>query len=183
MSIAENAKKIAYEAHKGQMRKWSNVPYIVHPERVALKVATLSGMTEDDIAAAWLHDLCEDVAIPQNKLAHYEELIQKECGDIVLSLVRELTWETEGPEWQHRSRAEKNVIRFKHLGEMSKRAQRIKLVDRWDNCLDMKGAPRKLRAKYAPESRQLGKLIGHADEQMAKELNDAVDALEKSLSQ
>ena len=52
----ELAKKIASAAHKGQLRRGGDVPYIEHPKAVAKRVG-------DDLEAqivAWLHDVIED---------------------------------------------------------------------------------------------------------------------------
>jgi len=180
MSIVEKAKAIAYEAHKGVLRKWGSDPYIVHPERVANKVASLAGANDEDIAAAWLHDVIEDAgeglsAEAKAALkAEYARRIKDEIGEVVLALVQELTFPTEGDEWKNRPRAEKNVIRFAHMRGMSKRAQRIKMVDRWDNLNDMVNAPRKLIAKSVDESWTLLDICKDADPAMAAELKEVI---------
>lgn len=57
------ALKLANEAHSGQNRKDSNVPYIIHPIRV-------SGYFNDDFrkTVAILHDILEDTEITKSKL-------------------------------------------------------------------------------------------------------------------
>jgi len=180
MSIVEKAKAIAYEAHKGVSRKWGSDPYIVHPERVANKVASLAGTNDEDVAAAWLHDVIEDSGeglAPEAKAAvkeGYAKRIQEECGGVVLGLVRELTFPTEGDEWAGRPRAEKNVVRFAHMRGMTPRAQRLKMVDRWDNLNDMENAPHKLIRKSTDESWELLDICKAADPVMASELKDAI---------
>ncbi len=183
MSIIEKARKIAREAHEGQYRKWGDgSPYIIHPERVAKKVSTLSGITDVDIAAALAHDLIEDVAIPLNKQEYYEELLISECGQEVLDLVLELTNPTHTPEWKNRSRAEKRVADWEHLSKVSDRAKRIKMCDRLDNVTDMKKAPIRMIQKYVPESLHLLSLCQHVDEELAQELKEAIEALQKQMS-
>lgn len=173
MSIVEKARQIAYEAHKGVSRKWGSDPYIIHPERVANKVANLAGANEVDIAAAWCHDVIEDTE-PQAAKDKYAQRIKDECGADVLALVMELTFPTEGPKWMGRPRAEKNVIRFAHMRKMSRRAQRLKMVDRWDNLNDMNNAPHKLIRKTVDESFELLDICKEADAEMASELKDAI---------
>lgn len=178
MSIIENAKRIAERAHAHQRRKWgSQPPYIVHPARVAAKVATLSGATDEDVAAAWLHDVIEDVAIPTNTLEEYRQEIREACGEVVLQLVLELTNPTEGPEWAGRSRAEKRAKDWEHLAQISDRAKRIKLCDRLDNISDMGHAPKRLILKYIPESKHLCGMCGYVDEGLARELTEAIERL------
>jgi (p)ppGpp synthase/HD superfamily hydrolase len=176
--LVKSAINISENAHAGQLRKWQrgDVPYFKHPERVALKVESLPDMTDVDVAAAYLHDVEEDCD------PKWVEEIRMQCGEEVLALVHELTFTTEGPEWLQRSRAEKNVIRNEHMAKMTNRAKRIKLVDRWDNLLDMEYAPFKLKQKYIPESLKLVEIIGHADAQMAKEVLAAVEHVKKSIS-
>lgn len=57
--VLDQAILFATEAHKGQLRKGTEIPYILHP----LEAATIVGtMTTDDeiIAGAVLHDVVED---------------------------------------------------------------------------------------------------------------------------
>jgi (p)ppGpp synthase/HD superfamily hydrolase len=173
--IRELAKKLAEKAHEGQFRKWSNPPqpYIVHPIRVADKVASLKGTNDIDVSAAYLHDVLEDCG------EQYAPKILELCGEEVLNLVRELTFETEGAEWAGKPRAEKNKVRFAHMRSMSPRSQVIKLVDRWDNLLDMKNAPHKLIHKTVDESYVLLEICGPADPDMAKELETVIKKVEK----
>ena len=181
MSIVEKAKIIAQEAHKGVFRKWSeNVPYFVHVERVANKVASLKGMTQEDIAAAFLHDTIEDCEDPIEK-DMYARRIERECGTVVLTLVMELTFPTEGKDWRDKPRAEKNVIRFAQMRAISPRAQRIKMVDRWDNLQDMVNAPHRLKRKTIDESWELHSICKEADLEMAKELKEAILNLSKKV--
>ena len=172
--MRELARKLAESAHQGQFRKWSNPPqpYIVHPIRVAEKVASLVGADDTDVAAAYLHDVLEDCG------EHYAPKIL-EFGEAVLILVRELTFPTENGEWVKKPRAEKNVIRFEQMRRMSNRAQRIKMVDRWDNLLDMKNAPYKLISKTVDESYTLLEICRGADPEMAKELADVIEKVKK----
>lgn len=166
----------ARQAHYGQFRKWGEKdPYIVHPTRVAEKLATLVGVEQDDIAAAYLHDVLEDVAIKQNKVAEYEALIRDVSSETTLKLVWELTNPTEGPEWEGKSRSEKRKADWEHLAKISNRAKRIKLVDRWDNLKNAKVMPKKLLAKYLAESQILLDICKEADLKMANQLQDRID--------
>jgi len=146
----------------------------VHPERVANKVASLPGMNEIDIAAAFCHDVLEDCD------PRYEAEILEQCGQEVLDLVKELTWPTDLPKNRLMPRAEKNKIRFAKAKEMSDRAKRIKLADRLDNLKDMGNAPRKYLQKYLDESRQLVSIIGKADEKLANEIKKVIGEIARA---
>lgn len=47
------------ESYKPKKRKFSGLPYIVHPEAVDEIISNITD-DEDIIAAAWLHDIVED---------------------------------------------------------------------------------------------------------------------------
>jgi len=50
----------AVDAHKGQKRKKSNVPYIYHPLNLACHALAMNIADDDIIAACLLHDVIED---------------------------------------------------------------------------------------------------------------------------
>ena len=77
--MIKEAAAFAAEAHKGAVRKGSNIPYMTHPAETAVIVAM---MTEDEevITAALLHDVIEDAGIT-------EEEIKDKFGARVASLV------------------------------------------------------------------------------------------------
>lgn len=55
-----NALSFAVEAHKGQKRKKSDVPYIYHPLNLACHALAMNITDDDVIAACLLHDVIED---------------------------------------------------------------------------------------------------------------------------
>ena len=63
-SKIERAAEFAKAAHEGidQRRKYTNEPYIVHPQLVAEIVSSVTD-DEDMICAAWLHDVVEDTPV------------------------------------------------------------------------------------------------------------------------
>lgn len=73
------AVEFAAKAHRGQYRKGTQVPYIVHPLGVARTLIEL-GCDEDVVIAALLHDVVEDTSFTL-------ENIKKEFGDRVASIV------------------------------------------------------------------------------------------------
>jgi (p)ppGpp synthase/HD superfamily hydrolase len=99
-NIVENAMILAANAHRGEFRKQSNTPYILHPMQVATLVMQHGGSIEQ-IAGAWMHDVIEDCG------ADYELAIQFACGKHVLRLVQACsdcapaTGEVKAP-WQDR---------------------------------------------------------------------------------
>ena len=76
----EKAVIYATNAHNGQTRKGTNLPFIIHPMEVAAIVAAMT-LDQDMLCAAVLHDVVEDcdgISIDD---------IRREFGDIVASYV------------------------------------------------------------------------------------------------
>lgn len=59
MEKLDKALQFAIQAHKGQTRKISNAPYILHPIEVCAIVGALTD-DEDTMCASLLHDVVED---------------------------------------------------------------------------------------------------------------------------
>jgi (p)ppGpp synthase/HD superfamily hydrolase len=117
-----DANHFASDAHRGQFRKYTRDPYIVHPEKVATLVRYVTGDTET-IAAAWLHDVVEDCGVSIERL---DTLF----GHAVALLVSDVT-NVSRPEDGNRAR--RKAIERAHLGFANPRAKTIKLADIVDN--------------------------------------------------
>ena len=127
----EKCKKIATEAHKGQFRKFGDdkgKPYIVHPERVASKVAS---RFDDPYLAAigWLHDVIEDTDITIDNLNEMGVPPEVQFG------VKGMTkWEGE------------NYLNFILRVQMNPYARPVKIADIEDNMISLKEGS--LKDKY-----------------------------------
>ena len=185
MTMIDNAKTIASVAHRDQKRKWGEqAPYIIHPQWCANKAEEL-GCSAIIQAAMWLHDVIEDIAIPENRICHYENLIRENCGDEVVDLCWELTNPSDMPEWVARNpnprRYEKWAVNLEHLKIVSDTAKLCKMIDRLHNVRSMQDAPRRMKEKYVPESRELLEVCKHTNQELAQELELAINELEKSI--
>ena len=79
MEKIARAFEFAYNAHKGQKRKASDIPYIIHPMEVA--VILIKQKAKDNVViAGLLHDVVEDTPITL-------EEIKKEFGEEIARLV------------------------------------------------------------------------------------------------
>lgn len=136
--LIEKAAQFAKDAHDSvyHRRKYTDEPYHVHPERVAALVSTVTD-NADMIAAAWLHDVLEDVA-PKNP-AYNAEAIEAAFGPKVLRLVLDLT-DVSKPE--DGNRATRKALDRAHTAQGSAEAKTVKLADMIDNMIDI--------AKYDP---------------------------------
>ncbi|MBK0033097.1 HD domain-containing protein [Erwinia sp. S43] len=123
-TLEERARRYATKAHAaaGQRRKYTDEPYIVHPEAVVELVRSVSD-DEEMLAAAWLHDTVEDTPGTLGD-------IKARFGERVAALVSMLTNSGNLP---GQNRAARKVAHFRHTAEASPDAQTIKLADIIDN--------------------------------------------------
>lgn len=127
--LIERARVFATAAHAAidQRRKYTDVPYIEHPRRVAERVASVPH-TPEMIAAAWLHDVVEDTAVTI-------EEIQREFGEEVAILVAGLT-DVSRPE--DGNRKVRKAIDHQHTAQQSPACKTVKLADLIDNSIDIR---------------------------------------------
>lgn len=91
--MIHNSIIFAAEAHNGQFRKGTQLPYIIHPLEVAQILSSVQA-SQEVVAAGILHDTLEDTKVSYQDLA---------CcfGDYVASLVLACSNLCDGP-WQAR---------------------------------------------------------------------------------
>ncbi|PAQ16103.1 hypothetical protein CD798_03460 [Bacillaceae bacterium SAOS 7] len=118
--LIEKAMAFAIEAHEGQMRKQSTVPYIVHPLSVGMILQKYQ-CHERTIAAGILHDVLEDTEVTHTQLIHH-------FGHEVASLVEEASEQDKSLPWKIRK--EQTIQGIKHL---SKEAAVIVCADKLHN--------------------------------------------------
>lgn len=77
MTLLTQAVIFAAQAHDGAARKGSRMPYIVHPMEAAAIAAALT-QDEEVLAAAALHDVCEDCGVaPEELRARFGERVAR----------------------------------------------------------------------------------------------------------
>lgn len=153
--------------HKGQVRKYSNKPYITHPIRVAGRVATHKNATEVMVAAAYLHDVIEDCNASYGDIFNYFE---EEVADLVLELTNDKN--AVG------NRAKRKADQRAKIQASSYEAKLIKLIDRIDNLGEIPPSGNFAVVYYAKESLLLlnEALVG-TDEELENELRDIVNLI------
>lgn len=163
----------AKSTHEGQMRKFRNVPYFVHPKSVARLVEKYIN-DEDMIIAALLHDTVEDCGV---KL----ELITEKFGKNVSNLVYELTSNKE-----EIKKTNKIEYLCKKMNLMSEDALTIKLIDRLDNVMYLdKDCKTKEQLdfvkKYYTETKEILQNLGFETVTYARKINKLQDVLIKRI--
>jgi (p)ppGpp synthase/HD superfamily hydrolase len=118
-----------------KQRRDSDIPYVIHPIRVALTLPEKLGITEADmICAALMHDLVEDSG-------YTIEHIENEFGSEVARLVKGLTRKRPKGETEEQKRINK-PLKFKEIAEADEKIRLLKLCDILDNMQSMKYIPR-----------------------------------------
>jgi guanosine-3',5'-bis(diphosphate) 3'-pyrophosphohydrolase len=136
MNLILQAKDFAFRAHDsiGQVRKYSGRPYIEHPERVA---AIVSEVTNDSeiIAAAWLHDVLEDVAPARPEFNG--EVILQIFGPVVHGYVVDLTDQFVKEAYPNLNRKQRKGLERERIGKIHVNSKTVKLADLLDNSSDI----------------------------------------------
>lgn len=120
--MMNKAKIFAENAHEGQVRKVTNVPYIYHPIRVAERLKEMN-LSEELICAAYLHDVVEDTPFEI-------EDIESKFGPKVASLVASHT-EDKSKSWKERKQHTIDIVK-----QAEKEVKYLIVADRLDNLLD-----------------------------------------------
>ena len=126
--VVTKAADYARAAHESidQRRKFTNEPYIVHPQAVAAWVASVT-TNPAVIAAAWLHDVVEDTPVTIDQ-------IESDFGPEIARLVADLTDVSQKSDG---NRQQRTAIDRKHTSATDPRAKTVKLADLIDNLSDM----------------------------------------------
>jgi (p)ppGpp synthase/HD superfamily hydrolase len=162
LNLVREAENFARCAHDGQKRKYSGLPYIVHPEAVANTVAEYT-CDEEVVAAAWLHDVVEDCKISPKELT-------ENFGTSVCTLVLELT--NSSKSFPELSRKERKRLDREDIANASPDAQLIKVIDRIKNLEDMihDNCPSDFKVVYGRESLLLAYVLKHAPQTLINRL-------------
>lgn len=121
MPLVISACLFAEEQHRGQLRKFTNEPYVTHPMRVARMVGQFT-MDPHVVAAALLHDVLEDTDTTSNEiLMHF--------GIRVQAMVEALT---DSP-LEVGNRKTRKAIDHQRLRDAGSDVHLIKICDMVDN--------------------------------------------------
>lgn len=121
--IIVKAYSFSEEKHKGQMRRFSNLPYFSHPKYVARVIEHLT-KNPQLVATALLHDVVEDTKTSLSE-------IHDHFGSIVAMMVHELTNNRNDPLFKEN----KGKYIAHKMVAMTPGALTVKLADRFHNVL------------------------------------------------
>ena len=121
--------RFAKDAHGGQLRKYTNDPYILHPIAVAEMVKDAGG-DENMVNAALLHDVLEDTNVTHSELRAFlfQRFVTVSASDI-LNLVVELTDVFTKEDFPDLNRKARKTLEATRLSNVSDRAKQIKRMD------------------------------------------------------
>lgn len=148
--IVTLAANFAFEAHKGQRRKYTGDPYYEHVKAVARTVTEYGG-TPEMVAAAYLHDVVEDTATT------FAEVLET-FGPAIGTLVYHLTDEP-----MKGNRASRVAAHRSRLAEASDAAQTIKLADLLDNTATIVAHDPAFARVYLREKSELLKVLNRGN--------------------
>ena len=185
-SFIIKAYAMAADHHRDAKRKFSNRPYILHPIRVAGRVAIMPAVTQYEIAAAILHDCVED--FPFMAL----DKIEAELHPKVATYVGNLTNPSKkfmldnGRYAKDFPRERRKEMDRKHLAEQDEWTQTIKCIDRDDNVCELladlqsslwKRPPLDFIYLYCDESVLLNEVLTKAPQHLRDELKRNISLL------
>ena len=113
----------AVEAHEGQKRKKSGIPYIYHPLNLACHALSMDIIEDEIIAACMLHDVVEDCGRKLEDLP-----VNGETKELVMLLTKEETTEEN---------REKVIGSYYNEIAKNPKAALIKCIDRCNNLTTM----------------------------------------------
>ena len=123
----ERAIEFAIKAHEGQVRKGTNIPYIVHPLEAAYIVDKLTD-DMDVVAAAVLHDVVEDAGVTVKEL---KELFGERVARFVEAVSEDRSEDEDSKlTWKER--------KLKAISEVSRGPKEVKLVAMGDKLANMR---------------------------------------------
>lgn len=112
--------EFAARAHRGQFRKSSPIPYILHPLGVA-RILIECGASAEVVIAAVLHDVVEDTPVSLDE-------VRAEFGDSIADLVSGMSEPNRQDKWENRKRD-----MLASLETASQDLLLIELADKLDN--------------------------------------------------
>lgn len=168
MHVVERARVFATAAHSavGQLRKYTNEPYIVHPAEVVDILRSRGIEDEYMLAAAWLHDTVEDTGVEVTD-------IWREFGSVVASYVH---WLTNPSKKEDGNRAKRKEIDREFIRNAPAEVKTIKLADLISNCSSIVQHDMTFGAVYLKEKSLMLEVLREGDSVLFARASNIVGA-------
>ena len=163
--------RFALEAHAGQTRKYTGMPYITHPLAVMEIVSSVPHSTEM-LAAAVLHDTVEDTDVTIKQISSH-------FGKTVAEMVKQLT-DISKPE--DGNRATRKEIDRMHLKDAWPDVKTIKLADLIHNSESIFEHDKEFAKIYMKEKELLLEVLTEGDSSLMECAEAAISNYKYSLS-
>ena len=141
-NIIARARAFAVTKHGGQLRKYSDEPYVVHLDSVVNILRSFGITAPAVLAAAYLHDSVEDT----------EATIQDIYDSFGEQIAELVYWLTDAEQGRRRMR---KIMSAWRLGRAPWDAKMIKLADLIDNTEDIRRKDRHFAPVYLSEKRKI----------------------------
>lgn len=151
-------------AHRNQVRKGTGDAYWTHTERVGAKAQAL-GLSDDVVAAAYLHDTIEDTGATTELLA---ELFN---DNVALGV----WWLSDQSKSSDGNRKVRKAIDRAHIAQAPKQIKTVKLIDSEDNLLDIRETDPNFAPTYFREKRDLLEVLQDGDARMVQAVTKLID--------
>lgn len=158
-NLIMKARLAAKEAHDGQIRKYSGLPYFTHVEEVANIIESING-SNDMVAAAYLHDIVEDTDWTHDR-------VREEFNATVAEYVYYLTNISIDSKEVRRIR---KAMDRSHLKKAPIPAKTIKLADLKSNLRDIVDNDPKFAAVYFKEKIKMMGVLTEGNPQLYQDV-------------
>ena len=158
------ALSLAIRAHDGQVRKYTNEPYILHPVAVAEIISSVT-LEKDMIRAALLHDVVEDTSLTLDFLRRY-------FNDRVAILVEDLTDVSTPGDGNRKVRKQMDL---EHTAIASPDAKTIKLADLIHNTSSILRYDPHFAVLYMKEKKALLEVLTEGDSLLYEQAQGIVE--------
>jgi len=170
------------DAHKKQLRKYTNLPYFTHLENVAtLACEYLNNKLIFEIALC--HDILEDKEETNiNDFLLFKKLVEigydGDEATYIVSHVSMLSNQYEKIKYPHLNRKERTTLEAMRLGEMNYIIQSIKYCDIIDNCKNIYKYDEKFGKIYLKEKQLFIEYMSDGNEELKRKV---IETINKSL--
>lgn len=172
LSLVQEYSHHAHDSIKHR-RNYVDAPYWTHTDEVADIVRSVTD-DQEDIAAAYLHDVLEDVAL--HNPAYDAASIERNFGSTVLHRVLGLTDVYVPAAFPTLNRAARKLKEAERLGNTDRHIQTIKLADLISNTTSIVDhAPTGFAITYLKEKDQLLSRLTRGDRSLYQRARDLCD--------